>query len=127
MKKNLLFCAALFAISVQAKEITLNLATVVNVDGDGIEYNAENVMDSTYSEDYRWSPFFFTNDFEFMFSHLPSGNSWSGSSWEGFTLSKKNTNTGDGFECVAKGGMAGEGTPFVVAYYSEYFLSLIHI
>lgn len=121
MKKLFLFCAALFALSAQAEEITLNLYTAVNVNGEGVEYNTENIMDSTYSEDYTWSPFFYTNDFDFMFSHLPSGNSFGGASWEGFTLSKKNTNTGNGFECVAKGGLEGVGTPFVVGYYSEYF------
>lgn len=121
MKKLFFFCAALFALTAQAEEITLNLATAVNTDGAGIEYNAENIMDSTYSEDYRWSPFIFTNDYALMFSHLPSGSSWSGTSWEGFTFSKKNTDTGNQFECVAKGGLLGEGTPFVVGYYSEYF------
>lgn len=121
MKKLFLFCAALFALTAQAEEITLNLATAVNTDGAGIEYNAENIMDSTYSEDYRWSPFIFTNDYALMFSHLPSGSSWGGTSWEGFTFSKKHADTGNQFECVAKGGLLGEGTPFVVGYYSEYF------
>lgn len=121
MKKLFFFCATLFALTAQAEEITLNLATAVNTDGAGIEYNAENIMDSTYSEDYRWSPFIFTNDYVLMFSHLPSGSSWGGTSWEGFTFSKKNTDTGNQFECVAKGGLKGEGTPFVVGYYSEYF------
>ena len=90
MKKLFLFCAALFALSAQAEEITLNLYTAVNANGEGVEYNTENIMDSTYSEDYTWSPFFYTNDFDFTFSHLPSGNSSWGTSWEGFTLSKKN-------------------------------------
>lgn len=121
MKKLFFFCAALFALTAQAEEITLNLATAVNTDGAGIEYNAENIMDSTYSEDYRWSPFIFTNDYALMFSHLPSGSNFGGISWEGFTFSKKNTDTGNQFECVAKGGLKGEGTPFVVGYYSEYF------
>ena len=57
MKKLFLFCAAMLALSAQAEEITLNLATAVNADYAGIEYNAENIMDSTYSTDYRWSPF----------------------------------------------------------------------
>ena len=121
MKKLFFFCAALFALTAQAEEITLNLATAVNTDGAGIEYNAENIMDSTYSEDYRWSPFIYTNDYALMFSHLPSGSIFGGISWEGFTFSKKNTDTGNQFECVAKGGLLGEGTPFVVGYYSEYF------
>lgn len=120
MKKIFLFCAALLAMSVQAEEITLNLYTAVDVTGEGVDYDQDGVMDSTYSE----SPFYQlinTNDYTFMFSHLPSGNSWGGISWEGFTLSKKTTDTGNQFECVAKGGLKGVGEPFVVGYYSEYY------
>lgn len=120
MRKFFLFCAALLTIGAQAEDITLNLYTAVNAEGQGIDYNSDAIMDSTYSEDYRYQ-FIYTNDYDFMFSHLPSGNSWSGSSWEGFTLSKKNTDTGNQFECVAKGGLKGEGEPFVVGYFSEYF------
>lgn len=120
MKKLFLFCAALFALTAQAEEITLNLYTATDAYGAGIEYNTENIMDSTYSEDYAYM-FIYTNDADIMLSHLISGNSWGGTTWDGFTLSKKNTDTGNQFECVAKGGLAGEGTPFVVGYYSEYF------
>lgn len=120
MKKLFLFCAALFALTAQAEEITLNLYTATDAYGAGIEYNTENIMDSTYSEDYAYM-FIYTNDADIMLSHLISGNSWGGTSWDGFTLSKKNTDTGNQFECVAKGGLEGEGTPFVVGYYSEYY------
>lgn len=120
MKKLFFFCAALFALTAQAEEITLNLYTATDAYGAGIEYNTENIMDSTYSEDYAYM-FIYTNDADIMLSHLISGNSWGGTSWDGFTLSKKNTDTGNQFECVAKGGLEGEGTPFVVGYYSEYY------
>lgn len=120
MKKLFLFCAALLALTAQAEEITLNLYTATDAYGAGIEYNTENIMDSTYSEDYAYM-FIYTNDADIMLSHLISGNSWGGTSWDGFTLSKKNTDTGNQFECVAKGGLEGEGTPFVVGYYSEYY------
>lgn len=120
MKKLFLFCAALFALTAQAEEITLNLYTATDANGAGIEYNTENIMDSTYSEDYAYM-FIYANDADIMLSHLISGNSWGGTTWDGFTLSKKNTDTGNQFECVAKGGLEGEGTPFVVGYYSEYF------
>lgn len=120
MKKLFFFCAALLALSAQAEEITLNLYTATDAYGAGIEYNTENIMDSTYSEDYAYM-FIYTNDADIMLSHLISGNSWGGTSWDGFTLSKKNTDTGNQFECVAKGGLEGEGTPFVVGYYSEYY------
>lgn len=120
MKKLFFFCAALLALSAQAEEITLNLYTAIDAYGAGIEYNTENIMDSTYSEDYAYM-FIYTNDADIMLSHLISGNSRGGTSWDGFTLSKKNTDTGNQFECVAKGGLEGEGTPFVVGYYSEYY------
>lgn len=120
MKKLFFFCATLFALTAQAEEITLNLYTATDAYGAGIEYNTENIMDSTYSEDYAYM-FIYTNDADIMLSHLISGNSWGGTSWDGFTLSKKNTDTGNQFECVAKGGLEGEGTPFVVGYYSEYY------
>ncbi len=120
MKKLFLFCAALFALTAQAEEITLNLYTATDANGAGVEYNTENIMDSTYSEDYSYM-FIYTNDFDIMLSHLISGSSYGGTSWDGFTLSKKNTDTGNQFECVAKGGIEGEGTPFVVGYYSEYY------
>lgn len=120
MKKLFFFCAALFALTAQAEEITLNLYTATDAYGAGIEYNTENIMDSTYSEDDAYM-FIYTNDADIMLSHLISGNSWGGTSWDGFTLSKKNTDTGNQFECVAKGGLEGEGTPFVVGYYSEYY------
>lgn len=120
MKKLFFFCAALLALTAQAEEITLNLYTATDANGAGIEYNTENIMDSTYSEDYAYM-FIYTNDADIMLSHLISGNSWGGTSWDGFTLSKKNTDTGNQFECVAKGGLEGEGTPFVVGYYSEYY------
>lgn len=120
MKKLFFFCAALFALTAQAEEITLNLYTATDAYGAGIEYNTENIMDSTYSEDYAYM-FIYTNDADIMLSHLISGNSWGGTYWDGFTLSKKNTDTGNQFECVAKGGLEGEGTPFVVGYYSEYY------
>lgn len=120
MKKLFFFCATLFALTAQAEEITLNLYTATDAYGAGIEYNTENIMDSTYSEDYAYM-FIYTNDADIMLSHLISGNSWGGKSWDGFTLSKKNTDTGNQFECVAKGGLEGEGTPFVVGYYSEYY------
>ncbi len=120
MKKLFFFCAALLALTAQAEEITLNLYTATDAYGAGIEYNTENIMDSTYSEDYAYM-FIYTNDADIMLSHLIGGNSYGGKSWDGFTLSKKNTDTGNQFECVAKGGLEGEGTPFVVGYYSEHY------
>ena len=56
-----------------------------------------------------------------MFSHLPSMNSYGGTSWEGFTVARVASDTLNAFGCMAKGGVAGVGTPYLVGYYSEYY------
>ena len=65
------------------------------------------------------------------FYQLPSLESYSGSSWEGFTVSNSSDNslehTNDvdfQFNCLAQGGVDGLGTPFLVGYYSEYYAML---
>jgi hypothetical protein len=47
-------------------------------------------------------------------------NSYSGASWEGFTLSRVAQDTANVFGCVANGGVAGVGTPYVIGYFSEW-------
>lgn len=114
---------AAIACAANAETITMNLATAIDADGNVVTYDDNDVMDSLYSTNDLFAPFFYTNDGVFLVSHLPSGESWDGTSWEGFALSKKNTATGDlmALECAAKGGLKGEGTPFLLGYYSEYF------
>ena len=46
--------------------------------------------------------------------------SYSGMSWEGFTLSTVAQDTANVLGCVANGGLAGVGTPYVIGYYSEW-------
>lgn len=123
MKKAILLCLAAIACAANAEVIKLDLTTATDAEGNAVKYDhiTADVMDSVYSEHYTFSPFFYANDAKIMLSHLPSGNSWNGRSWEGFVLSKKNTSAGDQFECVAKGGLGGEGTPFAVGYFSEYY------
>jgi hypothetical protein len=41
-------------------------------------------------------------------------------SWEGFTLSQVSQDTANVFGCVAKGGVAGIGTPYVIGYFSDW-------
>jgi hypothetical protein len=41
-------------------------------------------------------------------------------SWEGFTISKVSQDTANVFGCVANGGLAGVGTPYVIGYYSSW-------
>lgn len=123
MKKTVLICLAAIACAANAETITMDLATAIDAAGNVVTYDDNDVMDSLYSTNDLFAPFFYTNDGVFFVSHLPSGESWDGTSWEGFALSKKNTATGNlmALECTAKGGLKGEGTPFLLGYYSEYF------
>lgn len=126
------FCTLLFiayvALTASAEVITMDLSTATDilsnpltystVAGDGY-YDCTDVWDSTYS-DNGIHQFIYTNDARFMLSHLPSGLSYGGTSWEGFTLSKVSQDTANVFGCVANGGLAGIGTPYVIGYFSEW-------
>jgi hypothetical protein len=119
MKKSTLILAALFAsMAVSAKTITLDLTHPTNP--EAFTFNEAGMWTETWNDqDYPW---FETQ--EFAFSHILSGNSYGGTSWEGFTVSKA-TKDGEGYgyySNMAKGGLAGEGTPYILAYYSEYWL-----
>lgn len=130
--KKIYFFVAMLAMSMMtnAEVITLDLTTATNLDGDAIAYEAnhtevgyyndlQNVMDSTYSTDPAYATIM-ANEGTFLFDHLPTAESYSGTSWEGFTVSKMAVDSANQFACVAKGGVKGEGTPFLVGYYSEY-------
>ena len=124
-----LFAAICFASAMSAEVFIMDLTTAKNVKGDAIQYetkdipvysgNLQNVMDSTYSDNADYATIQ-TNNGVFKLDHLPTGQSYGGSSWEGFTVSKVAADTVNQFGCLAKGGAAGEGSPFVVGYYSEY-------
>ncbi len=133
MKKSFLFlglCLLATPFVAHAEVITLDLVTATNAAGVPIAYedkdipcyvgNLRGVMDSTFSEDATYSAIE-CNGKSFSFLHLPSGNSWYGTSWEGFTLSKVASDTLNQFGCMAKGGLVGQGNPFVVGYYSAYY------
>lgn len=120
MKKFYVMIAALVAAcGISAKVITLDPSSATDMAENAITYNADGVMDSTYSTSWQYQ-YLYTNEQDFSLSHLTSGNNFSGSFWEGFTFSRRNVSSKGDFECLAKGGVAGEGTPFVVGYYSEY-------
>lgn len=122
----LLFCSC--ALSVSAEVITMDLFTATNEHahallysdtfGDGY-YNLTDVWGDTYN-DADTVRFIYTNDARFMLSHLPSGNSYGAMSWEGFTLSRISQDTANVFGCVANGGLAGIGTPYVIGYFSQW-------
>ena len=131
MKKISIFLCALFvAMTAQADSYTLDVSTAADVmlqpinyqpaDEIHYQYSIKNVWDSTYSEN-ALCQLIYCNEGKFSFTHLPSGNSWGGTSWEGFTVSKVASDTTNAFGCMAKGGLKGEGTPFIVGYFSEYY------
>ena len=123
-----LFIVACAILTASAEVITMDLATATDilstplaystVRGNGY-YDCTDVWDSTYSENGTHQ-FIYTNDARFMLSHLPSGFSYGNTSWEGFTLSKVSQDTANVFGCVANGGLAGIGTPYVIGYFSEW-------
>ena len=116
------------SLTVSAEVITMDLATATDMAGNPITYCADygtgyydgtDVWDSTYN-DSGVCQFIYTNEARFMLSHLPSQNSYGGQSWEGFTLSRVSQDTANVFGCVANGGVAGEGTPYVIGYFSDW-------
>jgi hypothetical protein len=103
-----------------ATDMASNQITYSSSYGNGY-YDVTDVWDSTYN-DSGICQFIYTNEARFMLSHIPSQNSYGGLSWEGFTLSKVSQDTANVFGCVANGGLAGVGTPYVIGYYSDWIL-----
>lgn len=129
MKKLVLLAFAYISgVIASAEVITMDLSTATylisnpvmysTTYGDGY-YDCTDVWDSTYN-DSGMCQLIYTNDARFMLSHMPSQNSYGGMSWEGFTLSQVSQDTANVFGCVAKGGVAGIGTPYVIGYYSDW-------
>lgn len=101
-----------------ATDMVPNAVTYSTSYGSGY-YDGTDVWDSTYN-DSGMCQFIYTNGARFMLSHLPSQDSYGGMSWEGFTVSKVSQDTANVFGCVANGGLAGVGTPYVIGYYSSW-------
>lgn len=122
MKKIFTFFALLAMVGMNAMAsdlVTMDVTTAKDMLLKDMTFNND-VWDKTYDETQQ---VFYTNNGLFSLSHLPSGNSYGGCSWEGFTAAKiaSDTVTTYGFECAAKGGLKGVGTPYVVGYFSEYY------
>ena len=122
------FILSMLSMMTFAEVITMDLATATDIAGNPIAFSADygtgyydgtDVWDSTYN-DSGVCQFIYTNEARFMLSHLPSQNSYGGQSWEGFTLSRVSQDTANVFGCVANGGIAGEGTPYVIGYFSDW-------
>jgi hypothetical protein len=115
MKKIYLILAAVVAsMSVSAKNFTMDLSQPTNP--ESFAFNADGMWTETWND----SDYMFFDVQKYSFSHILSGNSYGGTSWEGFTVSK--ATTGDYYSNMAKGGLAGVGTPYILAYYSEWWL-----
>ncbi|MGM9747055.1 MAG: DUF4465 domain-containing protein [Paludibacteraceae bacterium] len=120
MNRKFIFCtafslAACLLAAQAAETITLDLSKPSNP--ETFVFGTNDVWTETYNAaDYTY--FEVQN---FMFSHLPSLSSYGGTSWEGFTVARVSSDTLNAFGCMAKGGVAGLGTPYLVGYYSEYY------
>ena len=129
MKQIVLYLLLIaLATPVRAEQITMDLSTATNSNGNAIVYstiygegyyNLTHVWNDTYNDSDSCSQIL-TNDGVFRLSHLPSGMSYGGMSWEGFTLSTVAQDTANVLGCVANGGLAGVGTPYIIGYYSEW-------
>ena len=115
-------------ISLMAESITLDLTTATNLNGTPITYSTTygtgyydltHVWAETYN-DADSCQSIVCNDGVFRLSHLPSGMSYGGMSWEGFTVSTVSQDTANVFGCVANGGLGGIATPYIIGYYSEW-------
>lgn len=110
----LLFGAVVLACTMQAKSLTLDVAHPLNPATP--VYDASGVWDGVYNEDD-----YATIDFQgFSFFH----NAWADYNfWYGFALASCTdtayTGMADQFRCVAGGGLAGKGTPYIIAYAME--------
>ena len=119
MSKKIILCAVFsMAVSLSAvraaEPITLDLSQPVNP--ESFEFTND-----VWTETYNATDYTYFEVQNFMFSHLPSMNSYGGTSWEGFTVARVASDTLNAFGCMAKGGVAGVGTPYLVGYYSEYY------
>lgn len=124
MKKLFFLLAVSVALTAHAEVFTLDLTTATDFNSSPIRYetkdiavynsNMQDVWDSTYATDWTGT-FIMANSAKFMFEHTGSAYGEYGA-WEGFTISKVASDTLNQFACAAKGGVAGVGTPFMVAY-----------
>ena len=128
MRQYICIAILLIATKLNAEQITMDLSTATDLNGNPINYSTTyglgyydltDVWDQTYNDADSCRQILI-NDGVFRLSHLPSEMSYGGLSWEGFTLSTVSQDTACVFGCVAKGGLASVGTPYVIGYYSEW-------
>ena len=128
--KHISLCTLFLALCslAHAEQITMDLTTATDIEGNTVTYSTTygmgyydltDVWAETYNDTETCSQIL-VNDGVFRLSHLPSGMAYGGMSWEGFTLSTVSQDTANVLGCVAIGGLAGIGTPYVIGYYSDW-------
>ena len=128
MKKSFTFLVAIACMQLSFAQVVLDTITLdlsQSTDPSPIVYNPSGEWDKTFNDSVEYA---YVSSQGMNFSHLPSGESWGGMSWDGFTpsISTDNSIVYDNFldhqwGCMAQGGVAGVGTPFFVAFHSDYF------
>ena len=93
----------------------MDLSKSAAIEYAAIEYNEKNIWNDVYKEGAL------IQSQEFTFSHVSSSAFY----YNGFFASKstavlESSNFDDQWGCMAKGGYAGEGTPYLVAYWDAY-------
>jgi hypothetical protein len=114
MRKFFLLVAVAVAGMMQAQTVTLDPAHPTNP--NALEFDANGVWTETYNEED-----YFTIDYPSMsFVH---GAMTDYNFWYGFTVAQCEDTTyetmADQFHCVAGGGLAGKGTPYILGYAME--------
>ena len=116
MKKLLLALAVCLCGAVSAENVVLDLSNP----GEPIEYDENDVWTRAYDNDAT------VYAQEFLFTHTANVeyHSYNGFVASKTTLITESAGMDDQFGCMAKGGVAGEGTPYLVAYWDAYAESL---
>lgn len=112
MKKLLLALAVCLCGAVSAENVVLDLSNP----GEPIEYDENDVWTRAYDNDAT------VYAQEFLFTHTANVeyHSYNGFVASKTTLITESAGMDDQFGCMAKGGVAGEGTPYLVAYWDSY-------
>ena len=107
----------------QPDEIVFDLNSLILE--QNIIFNEQDVWNKTLNDSTEYQSF---GNGTFSFAHLRSGNSWDGTSWEGFTISRsadtllshESFYPDHQWGIMAGGGVDGVGSPFILGYFSEY-------
>ena len=132
--KHISLCALFLTLCsiAHAEQITMDLSTATDLNGNPVTYSPSPIAYTYYDLTHVWTETYndadscasiLVNNGVFRFSHLPSGMSYGGMSWEGFTLSIVSQDTANVLGCVANGGLNGVATPYIIGYYSEWVSS----